>query len=96
MSPGNFGELTFIINLVYTMLGVGLFLALIRLVRGPSLPDRVVALDLMAATVVGVICAYAIGTNQQVFLDVAIVLALITFLGTVAFAQYVERRARDE
>ena len=96
MSLGNFGELTLIINVVYAMLGVGLFLALIRLVRGPSLPDRVVSLDLMSANVVGIICAYAIGTNQQVFLDVAIVLALITFLGTVAFALYVERRAINE
>jgi multicomponent Na+:H+ antiporter subunit F len=96
VSLGNFGELTLIINLVHAMLGVGLFLALIRLVRGPSLPDRVVSLDLMSANVVGIICTYAIGTNQQVFLDVAIVLALITFLGTVAFALYVERRAINE
>lgn len=96
MTIGDFGELTFIINLVYAMLGVALFLAFARLVRGPSLPDRVIALDLIAALTVGIICAYAIGTNQRVFLDVAIVLALITFLGTIAFAQYVERRAHDE
>ena len=93
---GDFGPLTWLINLIYALLGIAMFLALGRLVRGPSLPDRVVALDLMAALTVGFIGTYAIGTNQQVFLDVAIVLALIAFLGTIAFAQYVERRAHDE
>lgn len=96
MSLGDFGPLTLIVNFVYFLLGIAMFITLGRLVRGPSLPDRVVALDLIAALVVAVICTYAIGTEQKVFLDVAIVLALITFLGTVAFAQYVERRAHDE
>ncbi len=96
MTYGDFGELTVIINVVYAMLGLALVLAFIRLVRGPSLPDRVVALDLIASLVVAFVCSYAIATNQKVFLDVAIVLALIAFLGTIAFAQYVERRARDE
>jgi multicomponent Na+:H+ antiporter subunit F len=96
MTLGDFGNLTPIINGVYAMLGAAMFLAFARLVRGPSLPDRVVALDLIASLVVGFICTYAIGTNQRVFLEVAIVLALITFLGTVAFAQYLERRGRAE
>jgi multicomponent Na+:H+ antiporter subunit F len=92
----NFGNLTFAINLAYGMLSLGLVLTVYRLLRGPSLPDRVVSLDLTALLVVGFICTYAIGTKQQVFLDVAIVLALIAFVSTVAFAQYVERRAHDE
>jgi len=96
MSLGEFGNITVLINTVYAMLSVALLLVFSRLVRGPSLPDRVVALDLMAALVVAFICTYAIATNQRVFLDVAIVLALIAFISTIAFAQYVERRARDE
>jgi len=75
------------------MLSVALFLALVRLARGPSLPDQVIALDLMGTIAVGIITVYAIATQQPVFLDVAIVLALIAFLGTVAFARYVEKRA---
>jgi multicomponent Na+:H+ antiporter subunit F len=96
MTWGEFGDITFIVNIIYIMLGISILLAFFRLVRGPSLPDRVVALDLIAVLTVAVICIYAIGTNQRVFLDVAIVLALITFLGTIAFAQYVERRAHDD
>jgi multicomponent Na+:H+ antiporter subunit F len=68
-----------------------LLLALFRLVRGPSLPDRVVALDLTAILAVGVICLYSITSNQPALLDAALVLALIVFLGTVIFARYLER-----
>ncbi|MGH2585973.1 MAG: monovalent cation/H+ antiporter complex subunit F [Dehalococcoidia bacterium] len=84
------------LNIVYAMLTLALFLAFIRLARGPSLPDRVVALDLITVITVGFIAAYAIDVDQRVFLDAAIVVALIAFLGTVAFAQYVERGERRD
>jgi multicomponent Na+:H+ antiporter subunit F len=76
---------------VLPLLGLALTLAFARLVRGPSLPDRVVALDLMTVLVMGMIAAYGIGAGQPVFLDVAIVLALVSFVATIAFAAYVER-----
>ena len=82
--------------IIFTMLSIALFLTFFRLVRGPSLPDRLVALDLLAAVSVGFIAVYTIETGQHIFLDVAIVVALITFLGTVAFSQYIERRAHDD
>ncbi|MBA3715659.1 MAG: hypothetical protein H0W76_24965 [Pyrinomonadaceae bacterium] len=78
------------------MLLAALFLSFVRLVRGPTMPDRVVALDLVAAVVVAITALYSIVTEQAVLLDVAIGIALITFLGTVAFAQYIERRARGD
>jgi multicomponent Na+:H+ antiporter subunit F len=78
------------------MVGVALFLTFVRLVRGPTLPDRVVALDLMGVLAVGMIVAYAVAMDQPVLLDPAAVLALVAFLGTVAFARYLERRSRDE
>jgi multicomponent Na+:H+ antiporter subunit F len=78
-------------TVVLNILVVALFLAFIRLVRGPSLPDRVVALELCGTVVVGMIAVQAIMTEQSVLLDVAIGLALVSFLGTVAFARYVQR-----
>lgn len=77
------------------MLMLAAVLSLYRLLRGPSLPDRVVALDLMATLVVGITIVYAIYTDTAVILDVAIVIALIAFLGTVAFASYIERKERQ-
>ncbi len=79
-------------GLVLSLLSLSLILALARLVRGPSLPDRVVALDIAITIAMGIIAVYAIENNQPVFLDVALILALLSFLGTVAFAYYIERR----
>jgi multicomponent Na+:H+ antiporter subunit F len=76
---------------VLVILVLALVLAFVRLARGPSLPDRVVALELIAAISVGIISVYAVATGQPVFLDAAIVLALVSFLGTVAFARYIEK-----
>lgn len=74
------------------LLTIAVILAFVRLLRGPSLADRVVALDLITTLMIGIIAVYAIGTDEPVLLDLAIVLALISFLGTVAFAHYIERR----
>ena len=78
-------------GVVLIVLTSALLLSLVRLVRGPSLPDRVVALDLVAATAVGIMATYSVVTGESAILDAAIVVALITFLGTVAFASYLER-----
>ena len=83
-------------TIALTMLSVALLLAFIRLARGPSLPDRVVALDLVSILAAAIAATYAVAAAQAVFLDVAIVLALISFLGTVAFARYVERQNFNE
>lgn len=71
---------------------VSLLLALVRLLRGPTLADRVVALDMLGVTAIALLATYALATAQPAFVDVAIVVGLIGFLGTVAFARYVERR----
>jgi multicomponent Na+:H+ antiporter subunit F len=82
-----------VLTIAFGFLGMAFLLAFIRLARGPSLPDRVVALDLIASLAVGWIALYSIATNQSVFLDVAIVLALISFLGTVGFAYFIAKGA---
>jgi multicomponent Na+:H+ antiporter subunit F len=74
------------------MLSIALLLAFARLARGPSLPDRVIALDLIAILAAAMTAVYAVMTGESVFLDVAIVVALISFLGTVAFARYLEKQ----
>lgn len=80
-------------NFILLVLSAGLVCAFIRLARGPYLPDRVIALDLISVLAMGFIVAYAVRFNQPNFIDVAIILAIISFLGTVAFAYYLERRS---
>ena len=72
-------------------LGVALLVAFIRLVKGPTLPDRIVAMDLFGVLVVGLIVVLAGSSGVRATLDAAIVIALVGFLGTVAYATYVER-----
>lgn len=74
--------------------GAAMLLSMVRLMRGPSLADRVVALDLIAALAVGLIAVYSILTNQPMLLRAGIVVALVVFVGTVAFAMYLEKRAK--
>jgi multicomponent Na+:H+ antiporter subunit F len=79
------------ILIIFAILILGMFLSLIRLLRGPTLPDRVVALDLLSVLSVGFIAVHAVHSNQAIYLDVALVLALIAFLSTIAFAFHIEK-----
>lgn len=75
------------------VLSIGIVLAFVRLLLGPNIPDRLVALDLLTTVGVGIAALYGIAFNEPVYLDVAIVLALVAFLGTVTFARYIEKWA---
>lgn len=85
----------YILQVILPLLGCGVVVAFVRLARGPSLPDRVVALDLMATLIIAITATYSVVTDQPAYLDAAIVLALIAFLGTVAFAYYLNRMASN-
>lgn len=83
-----------VIQLVLGMLGLALLIAFLRVLRGPTLSDRVVAMDLIAVLTVGVIVTNTAGTGQRMLLDAAMVIALVGFLGTIAYAWYVEKVER--
>jgi len=72
-------------------LTMALLVAVVRLVKGPTLPDRVVAMDLIGVLAVGLIVVLAASTGVGATLDAAIVIALIAFVATVAYGTYVER-----
>lgn len=71
---------------------VAALLCLIRLVRGRSVADRIVALDLLLVITVSGIAVAAVATGSGIFLDVLIVVSLVGFVGTVTVARYMERR----
>jgi len=70
-------------------------LACWRLARGPSFADRFVAFDMLTALGIGFAGLTALATGRGLFVDIALALALINFVGTVAFALFLERKARD-
>ncbi len=75
------------------IVSVAFVLAFVRLLVGPSLPDRVVAMDLMATVGSGGVCVYAMVTDHAILMDAVMVVSLSFFLGTIAFAYYLERQA---
>jgi multicomponent Na+:H+ antiporter subunit F len=76
------------------MLGVCLLLVLIRLARGSSLADRVLALDLLAIIGLSILALFSLKYGQPAFLDVAILLGLVGFISSVAFARAMEAPRR--
>jgi multicomponent Na+:H+ antiporter subunit F len=77
------------------ILCICLILTLVRFIKGPSLPDRVVALDVFAANVLAVLALYSALVGVEVFLDIALALSLIAFVGSMSFAYYLVREKVD-
>lgn len=71
---------------------IGAIFSFIRLIKGPSFPDRVVVLDFLSILVVALAALFSIITGFSAYLDVSVAFALVAFLGTVAFAIFAERR----
>lgn len=83
-----------VLDISMILIGLSLIIIFIRLLIGPSIEDKIVALDLFFANAIGFVAIYAIKNRSATFLDVGIIIALLAFLGTVAFANYLERRTR--
>lgn len=73
-------------------LALAIMLCFVRIVRGPTLPDRVLALDLLTIAGAGLMAVAGISFDADVFLDVALILVVTGFVGTAAFARFIERR----
>ena len=82
----------YMIAIASVTMALAFVVAFVRLLLGPDVTDRVVALDLMATVAVGGICLFSVVMDNYIFLDAAMVLALIFFLGTIAFAFYLEKK----
>lgn len=74
------------------ILVVALLLTVYRAVVGPTLPDRIIALDMLVGIVIGFIAVIALRTGYTLYIDIAIALGLVGFLATVAFARFVLAR----
>jgi len=76
------------------LIAVGL--AFVRLLRGPTQADRVVALDVIFAASVALAAAAALGTGRALFLDVAIGMAMVGFVATISWARLIDLRSRGD
>lgn len=80
------------IQISLAILSLSFFIIVVRIVRGPTLPDRVVALDMLVAVGIGFIAVIGVKTKFYLYVDIAIALGLVGFLATIAFARFILNR----
>lgn len=90
MSAAEIFDLATMLSLM--ILALAMLLALFRIVVGPTLADRVLSLDLLTLVAMGFVGAIAVRTGLTLYLDIAIALALLGFLATLALARYIMLR----
>jgi multicomponent Na+:H+ antiporter subunit F len=79
-------------NIAFALLGFAVAATLVRIVRGPTLADRILGLDMMTVLGIAVIGVFALRTGLYLYVDIAVALGLIGFVSTAAFARYLLSR----
>ena len=88
--------MTVLFNIFYIGLFICCFLCLYRIGRGPSAPDRTVAIDILGIVVVGFSVLLGLATGKDFYLNIALAWALLSFIGTIALAKFLEGRNFDD
>ncbi len=87
---------TYISYFLLPLLILSVLIIFIRFLKGPDIADRVIALDLLVTCSISLIAFVSITTDQPTFIDIAMIIALIGFLSTVAFSYYLEKRNKND
>ncbi|MBC8131322.1 MAG: cation:proton antiporter [Rhizobiaceae bacterium] len=81
-------------GLSLALVGLALVVTVVRIVKGPTLPDRVLGLDVLTVAGVGLVALVAIDTGFSLYVDITIALGLVGFLATAAFARFIEAKGK--
>ncbi len=87
---------TYLLYVIMPILCLAQLFILLRFLKGPQVVDRIVALDLLITVGVAFILIFSIIVDNSIFLDVAMILALIAFLSTVALSFYIQYTKKDD
>jgi multicomponent Na+:H+ antiporter subunit F len=96
MIPAADTPIGFALHFALFCLSLAYFAALYRLLKGPTVPDRIIVIDLVASATIGIILVFIILTGKTIYINVALVIALIVFMGNVAFAKYLKKTVCDD
>ncbi len=80
---------------IYVLL-LAAFLCLYRMAQGPTPPDRAVALDILGTIIIGFCALLALTTQRDFYINIAISWALLSYVGSIAIAKFLEKRGFDE
>ena len=84
------------INIALVLLSLAFLLTIFRIVKGPTLPDRILGLDMLVGAAIGYIAVIGVKTGYTLYVDIAIALGLVGFLATVAFARFILVRGQAD
>lgn len=82
------------VQIAFAVLSLSFVLTVLRVLKGPTLPDRILALDMLVGVGIGFIAVTGLASGVTFNVDIAIALGLVGFLATVAFARFVSSRGR--
>jgi len=94
--PDGHAFLAFCVDFALVALTLAFLLTVLRIALGPTLADRVLGLDMLASTGIGFIAMVGIRTGYTLYVDIAIALALVGFLATVALARFILARGEGD
>ncbi|EGQ25128.1 Na(+)/H(+) antiporter subunit F1 [Mammaliicoccus sciuri] len=83
--------ITGMLTISVTLFALTILVAVIRIILGPSLPDRVVALDVIGVNLIATIAVVSVMMNTKAFLEAILILGILSFIGTIAFSKFIER-----
>lgn len=81
----------FILKAALVLFMMAIALSLVRVIKGPSLPDRAIALDTIGVNLISAIAIISIVLKTKAFLEAILILGILAFIGTIAFSKYIER-----
>ncbi|MDQ0299792.1 multicomponent Na+:H+ antiporter subunit F [Salibacterium salarium] len=80
-----------LLNTSAVIISISIFVGLYRVVKGPSMPDRVIALDMIGINLISLVAVVSLILETTAFLEVVLLLGILAFIGTVAFAKFIEK-----
>jgi multicomponent Na+:H+ antiporter subunit F len=80
-----------VIGLSLLIVAISTLLFVYRLVKGPSTPDRVIALDAIGINLIAITAIISIALNSNAFVEIILLLGILAFIGTVAFSKWLEK-----
>lgn len=73
------------------LFAIAIGIAVLRIILGPSMPDRVLALDVIGVNLIASIAVFSVMLNTKAFLEVILILGILSFIGTIAYSKFIER-----
>jgi len=82
---------TIIFTIAIVLFFIAIAMALVRVIKGPSLPDRVVAFDVIGVNLISSVAVFSVLLSTVAYLEVILIIAILAFISTIAFSKYIER-----